>query len=28
MLIEVAGDQCYFQIISRKGDTVDSGVIQ
>jgi 3',5'-cyclic AMP phosphodiesterase CpdA len=28
MLVEVAGDQFYFQTISRKGDTVDSGVIQ
>jgi len=28
MLIEVAGDQFYFQTISRRGDTVDSGVIQ
>lgn len=27
MLIEVAGDQMYFQVISRTGDTVDSGVI-
>jgi 3',5'-cyclic AMP phosphodiesterase CpdA len=28
MLIEVAGDQLYFQTISRRGDTVDSGAIQ
>jgi len=28
MLVEVAGDQFYFQTISRRGDTVDSGVIQ
>jgi len=28
MLVEVAGDQFYFQAISRRGDTVDSGVIQ
>jgi 3',5'-cyclic AMP phosphodiesterase CpdA len=28
MLIEVAGDQCYFQTISRRGHTVDSGVIE
>jgi hypothetical protein len=27
MLIEVAGDQMYFQVISRTGETVDSGVI-
>jgi predicted phosphodiesterase len=27
MLIEVAGDEMYFQTISRTGDTVDSGVI-
>jgi len=27
MLIEVAGDQMYFQVISRAGETVDSGVI-
>ena len=27
MLLEVAGDQMYFQVISRTGDTVDSGVI-
>jgi len=27
MLFEVAGDQLYFQAISRTGDTVDSGVI-
>jgi hypothetical protein len=28
MLIEVAGDECYFQTITRRGDTADSGVIQ
>ena len=27
MLIEVAGDECYFQAITRRGDTADSGVI-
>jgi predicted phosphodiesterase len=27
MLIEVAGDQMHFQVISRTGETVDSGVI-
>ena len=27
MLIEVAGDQMYFQVLSRTGETVDSGVI-
>jgi predicted phosphodiesterase len=27
MLIEIAGDDMYFQTISRTGDTVDSGVI-
>jgi hypothetical protein len=27
MLIEVAGDQLHFQVISRKGETVDSGAI-
>jgi hypothetical protein len=27
ILIEVAGDQMYFQVISRTGETVDSGVI-
>ena len=27
MLVEVAGDQMYFQVISRTGETVDSGVI-
>ncbi|HLL70663.1 MAG TPA: metallophosphoesterase [Pyrinomonadaceae bacterium] len=27
MLIEVAGDQLHFQVISRTGETVDSGVI-
>lgn len=26
-LFEIAGDELYFQIISRKGDTIDSGVI-
>jgi 3',5'-cyclic AMP phosphodiesterase CpdA len=28
MLVEVAGDEFYFQAISRRGETVDSGVIQ
>ena len=28
MLVEVAGDEMYFQTISRTGDTVDSGVIK
>jgi len=28
MLFEVAGDQLYFQAISRTGETIDSGVIQ
>lgn len=27
MIVEIAGDQMYFQTISRTGDTVDSGVI-
>ena len=27
MLVEIAGDQFYFQTISRKGQTVDSGVV-
>lgn len=27
MLLEVAGDQMYFQVISRTGETIDSGVI-
>ena len=27
MLIEVAGDQMYFQVVTRTGETVDSGVI-
>lgn len=27
MLIEVAGDQMYFQVISRMGETVDTGVL-
>jgi hypothetical protein len=27
MLIEIAGDQMYFQVLSRTGETVDSGVI-
>lgn len=27
MLLEVAGDQLYFQVLSRTGETVDSGVI-
>jgi len=28
MLVEIAGDELYFQTISRAGLTVDSGVIQ
>lgn len=28
MLIEIAGDELYFQVISRSGETVDSGVIK
>ncbi len=28
MLMEIAGDQLYFQTISRRGETVDSGVIE
>jgi len=28
MLVEIAGDEMYFQTISRAGATVDSGVIQ
>ena len=27
-LVEISGDQLYFQVVSRTGDTVDSGVIQ
>jgi hypothetical protein len=27
MLVEVVKDQMYFQVISRKGETVDSGVL-
>jgi len=27
MLFEVAGDQMYFQAISRTGETIDSGLI-
>lgn len=27
MLVEVAGDELHFQVISRKGETVDSGVL-
>ena len=27
MLVEVAGDEMYFQVISRTGETVDSGTI-
>jgi hypothetical protein len=27
MLVEVAGDDMFFQVISRTGKTVDSGVI-
>jgi hypothetical protein len=26
-LFEIAGDELYFQIVSRKGETIDSGVI-
>jgi len=26
-LFEIAGDEIYFQIVSRKGETIDSGVI-
>ena|SRR5665213_365020 len=28
MLVEIAGDQLYFQTISRTGETVDSGVVE
>jgi predicted phosphodiesterase len=28
MLVEIAGDQLYFQTVSRTGDTVDSGVLE
>ena len=28
MLMEIAGDQLYFQTISRTGETVDSGMIE
>jgi hypothetical protein len=28
MLMEVAGDELYFQAISRRGETVDAGVIR
>lgn len=28
LLMEIAGDQCFFQAVSRKGETVDSGVIE
>jgi hypothetical protein len=28
MLVEIAGDELYFQTISRTGRTVDSGVIR
>ena len=28
MLVEIDGDQLYFQAISRRGQTVDSGVIE
>jgi hypothetical protein len=28
MLLEIAGDQMHFQVISRTGETVDSGVLQ
>jgi hypothetical protein len=27
MLLEVAGDEMHFQVISRAGETVDSGVL-
>jgi hypothetical protein len=27
MLVEVADDQMYFQVITRTGETVDSGVL-
>jgi 3',5'-cyclic AMP phosphodiesterase CpdA len=27
MLVEIAGDRLYFQTISRKGETIDSGVL-
>jgi len=27
-MVEIAGDQLHFQIVSRAGDTVDSGVLQ
>jgi predicted phosphodiesterase len=27
MLVEIAGDQLYFQVISRTGETVDSGIL-
>lgn len=27
MLFEVAGDEMHFQVISRKGETVDPGVV-
>jgi len=26
-MVEIAGNQLYFQIVSRTGDTVDSGVL-
>ena len=28
MLVEIAGDELYFQAISRSGETVDSGVLR
>jgi hypothetical protein len=28
LLVEISGDQCFFQTISRLGETVDAGVIQ
>ena len=28
MLVEIAGDQFYFQTLSRSGKTVDSGVLE
>ena len=27
-LMEIAGDELYFQIVSRNGETVDSGVLE
>ena len=28
MLIEISGDKLYFQVISRTGTTIDSGMLQ